>query len=298
MDTNRQDARINDLICRYTDAFSNGNVQPIWAVHKKRSPNELIIPTIPFVGRQYFQQKIKILIYASAENLSGYLAGSPWPIDLDENSIAINRHRNCFDDKELQKGRSLPYVHCSPMQDGGLLTASMYLAYRLTGQIAKTPQEFYETIAFGNYGKYSIETEKQQKQRLGMLGKAQANNIDYASNQKYLEASRAFIQADLEVLQPDYIIMHNMNDHGFINSIKGKAEIIQIHQMGGRVINNMGENGRSNPQNRYCPRDIQTLPASIQNAYNGIQRISQEKYKYVFDYLDHVLVKHLEMSGN
>lgn len=69
---------------------------PEWAVHKRNS-DELVKPTIPFVGKQYAEQKMKILIYASAENLSDYWKGNDkhWPGDwLDDDSCAANRHRN------------------------------------------------------------------------------------------------------------------------------------------------------------------------------------------------------------
>ena len=65
----------------------------------------------------------------------------------------------------MQKDRKIPYVHCAPLEDGGLLVAIMYLAYKLRNGAVDHPYNFYEMIAFGNYGKFSIETDFQRKVR-------------------------------------------------------------------------------------------------------------------------------------
>ena len=83
--------------------------------------------------------------------------------------------------------------------------------------------------------------------------------------------------------------MPSMEDNGFIESIKGNAEIIRIYQMMPQVINNMGENGRNNKRNQFKSRDISTLPIEIQKAYHLIKGINHYKYSFVFDYLDLVL---------
>lgn len=96
---------------------------PEWAVHKRNSPSELVIPTIPFVGKHYAEQQTKILVYASAENLSGYWKGNDkhLPGDrLDCDELAQNRHRWCFDNESMQADRRLPFVHLGPLEDGGL----------------------------------------------------------------------------------------------------------------------------------------------------------------------------------
>ena len=60
------------LIEIYRQVFTEKMNTPAWAVHKS-SPghsHELIHCPIPFVGKYYEQQETKILLYASAENLS------------------------------------------------------------------------------------------------------------------------------------------------------------------------------------------------------------------------------------
>lgn len=115
------------------------------------------------------------------------------------------------------------------------------------------------------------------------------SNIDYATMQEYLKASCDYVKADIETLSPDYIIMPNIKDNGFIDSIKAKTKIIRIYQVMPMVINNMGENGRNNPGNIFKARDINTLPLEIQKAYHLISGINHSKYSFVFDYLDTAL---------
>lgn len=293
----------NFLVDSLIEAYCNISKPnyPTWAVHKRNS-DEIVKPTIPFVGKSYAEQNVKILIYASAENLANYWRGNDkhWAGDwLDDDSRAINRHRYCFDDVSMQHSGKLPYVHCGPMEDGALLTAAMYLSYKLRGGNIDEPYSFYETIAFGNYGKFSIETELQYKIRnnphltndeIRVLKKElDRKNIDYATMCEYLKVSHDFVKVDIDILSPDIIIMPSMEDNGFIESIKGKAEIIRIYQMMPLVINNMGENGRNNKRNQFKSRDISTLPIEIQKAYHLIKGINHYNYSFVFDHLDFAL---------
>lgn len=305
------------LLDAYKSIFADKRNEPNWAVHKRNTPSELVLPTIPFVGKQYAEQNVKILVYASAENLSGYWKGNDddWPGDwLDDDAFAINRHRNCFDNEEMQQSRKqsgkLPYVHCGPMEDGGLLTAVMYLASKLRNGYVDEPYKFYESIAFGNYGKFSIETELQaairnnpalaeDKARLKKIKKELNRcNKDYATMSEYLKISSAYIQADIEILKPDYIIMPNVKDNGFIASVKGNAKTIRIYQMISRVVNNyIAPSKRNHYCSKYSKRDVNELPTAVKFAYESIRGINLENYRYVFDYLDQTLA--LELSkGN
>ena len=267
-------------------------------MHKKFTPNELVSPTIPFVGKQYFNQSKKILVYASAENLSNYHKGYCDRDWLDDDNIAENRHRWCFDNVNLQQNRTLPYVHLGPMEDGGLLTAVMYISEKLCDEPVQIPNQFYETIAFGNYGKYSIETELQNKLRsyptisqddiksLTKELRGKGTNKDYANQFNFLMESFEFIQADIEFLKPDYIIMPNVADNGFIDSIKGNAKIIRIPQINGTVINNIAPNKRNNYLSKYNKFSPDLLSPTIKKTYNCIKGINLENYLYLFGYLD------------
>lgn len=293
---NNQNILSDNLLNSYRSIKQSNS--PEWAVHKKSSPDELVSPTIPFVGKQYLGHSKKILVYASAENLSNYHIGYNDRDWLDDDKIAENRHRWCFDNEEFQGSRKLPYVHLGPMEDGGLLTAVMYIAEKLCCEPIKSVASFYESIAFGNFGKYSIETELQKRLRLTenptsdtikaltkeLRGKA--SNKDYAKQSEYLLESFPYIRADIEILKPDYIIMPNVSDNGFIDSIKGHAKIIRISQINGTVINNIAPNKKNNYCSKYTKLSPSELSPVIHETYKSIKGINLENYLYLFGHLD------------
>ncbi len=297
---------INELLDDYRKIQQAG--LPKWAVHKIREGkrSEMVVPTIPFVGKYYAEQEKRILVYASAEVLTDYCCGEetnrPW---LDDDTQAENRHRKCFEESFLNATPFFPNVHITPMNRGSLATAVMYLAGIIRGETVDEPRAFYETIAFGNYGKFSIETEYQRIVRENpnlsdreALKKEKKNiNKDYAGNISFLSDSHEYIRSDIERLKPDYIIMPSVNDKAFLNSILNsstkKIETIEIYQMGSRTIHSMGAEGRLNRDNKYKARDIESLPDIIQKAYANISGVSLDKYQYVFDHLD----QRLQESG-
>lgn len=264
---------------------------PDWAVHKRTKPTELVHCTIPFVGKNYFAQTKRILVYASAENLStydrkhlDYWEGS-W---LDDDSKAENRHRKCFD--ESNTADFFPNVHIAPMNNGCLATAVYYLTLKCGFVGDSTPREFYEKISIANYGKYSIETEQQNAERLNIIGqKLSRSNIDYASNLSLLEASHPFIKADLELLRPDIIILPGSvykADRKFIDAHKGDARVIGICQMNTGVINRTIA-----PNPRFPQCELELLPASVKLWYDHLEKdgmVNKSKHNYlsVFSYLD------------
>lgn len=283
----------SELLAKYRSIRQD--IAPSWAVHKRNS-DELVVPTIPFVGRNYSQQPKKILVYASAENLSKYSKGNNvhWVGDwLDDDEQAENRHRKCFEDREFQYDPFFPHVHLGPMNDGFLATAAYYIANRLLDFECETPREFYDAIAFGNYGKFSIETEYQAGLRMGSEKRGGKENIDYAENAVMLGVSHDFVKADLEVLEPDVIVLPKSvywTDQVFIEEHRGKAVIVPISQINARVIN-------CHIKKRYPCCDVDNLSASVHAWYNslvsGRKTKTKDNYLSVFSYLDYVLSNEL-----
>jgi len=292
---------VDDLLSLYRSILTTKDNSPEWAVHKRTRPNELVRPAIPFVGKYYSAQENKILVYASAENLAGYYCGNTkfWVGDwLDIDSLAENRHRKCFDDANLSDA-FFPHVHIAPMNNGCLSTAVYYIATTLYGIGSLVPRAFYETIAFGNYGKYSIETELQKSQRLGLSAVSSNANIDYAGNKDLLAQSHDFVRADLETLKPDCIIMPASMykaDKFFIDEVRGHAIVVPIYQINSGVINRT-------IARKYPARDISTLTPPIRHWYEhlhqaGMTGKSKEKYLSVFTYLDYVLENDIQSGIN
>ena len=280
------------LLDAYAEIMESRNNSPDWAVHQRNNQSKLVSCTIPFVGKHYNDQPVKILVYASAENLSDYHTGKggkgrPW---LDNEELAVNRHRFSFE-KNKTTDWSFPNVHIGPMNTGCLLTAVMYIAYKLRGLNNLTPSEFYETIAFGNYGKYTKESEMQKNLRLIGVETGDAKNVDYPTKEPgLLEYSHEYIQKDFEFLKPDYVIMPESiynNDKAFINKIKGNAKIIGIYQMipiniHKHIPNRVAKKGLSEYK-------LEELPDNIQKIIGNITHANQEKYLCVFKYLDEII---------
>lgn len=288
MKMNSHETLERDLLERYRRIGKE--CEPDWAVHK-RNMDGIVKATIPFIGKHYVQQTKKILVYASAENLAGYRKSKPdwWKGDpLDNDLWAENRHRRSFE--EWNKGNEgfFPNVHIAPMNDGRLATAGLYIVWKLFGLEFNTPGEFYESIAFANYGKYSIETAQQRGERLGQETRKSRANMDYAGNSELMSVSHKLIQADLDVLKPDCIIMPKTMywaDKAFVDAHRGEAIIVPISQMNSRVIN-------CHISRMYSPYEMERLPLTVQKWLVKLEKA--EKYLSVFGYLDHVIDKEVQ----
>jgi len=239
-----------------------------WATHKICNPDEIVKPTIPFVGKKYGETSHKILLYASAENLSKYSGN----IDIDE--IAVNRHRIWFD-KDINSDRFYPSVHIAPINDGCLSISLKYICEKLHIETPSDPKDFLESIAFGNFGKFSIATNNR--------------NIDYANNYKFLQYSEPYIQADIKILEPDLIVMFDSMyriDKQFLDSLISPNKIITISQINASTINRI-------IHKKHAEKDILSLPESIQMWYNKlgeskskIKNKTKKNFLSVFTYLD------------
>lgn len=248
-----------------------------WAQMKNNS-TDLVSPTIPFVGKDYPAQKTKVLLYASAENLYGR---SGYKGHVDRDSDAIDRHRKWFD--EYSEGLFFPNVHLEPMKNGSLLIVLRYICEQLGLDMPSTPREFEEAIAFANFGKFSIRTNK--------------GNIDYAKpeDKPKLDCCLPYIKRDLEVLRPDIIVMPQSIygvEREYIKAIKGDAKIVPIYQINTRVVN--GKHISKNAQ--FPPKDVNELSPVIRDWYDarhfhdgGFTGKSYSNFLSVFTYLDSVL---------
>ena len=176
------------------------------------------------------------------------------------------------------------------MDDGALAVAVGYIAskiMKLNDDI--TPREFYEKIAFGNYGKYTRETEHQHNLRVGQIDSGDNRNKDYASDSKFLRLSCDFVKADIEALRPDYIIMPKSIytvERKYIDSIKGDAKIVPMYQMNSSVINRIIHGKKA-----YKEKDLSSVHPAIRNWYehlqdNGIKGNTKKNYCSVFNYID------------
>ena len=249
--------------------------EPAWAVHRCDDPTQLVHGTIPFIGKAYANQEFRILLYASAENLSGY---DGW---LDNASVADDRHRRWFNQWQTDPtdGKKFyPDVHLQPVTDGPLLLAAYYIAAHLSPQYGQNlePAAFMERIAFGNYGKYSIEG---------------ARNKDYARVKGKLAMSHSYIEQDVSILQPDLIILPRTilnTDYRFISSLQGLTpkplHFCGIMQLNRRTLS-------SNIPNEcrklgMQPKEYSDLNASIFEWSQRVKGARTENLCWLFTHLD------------
>lgn len=268
-----------DLLLSYKDIFSAKNNNPTWAVHKitPEYSDDLIHCPIPFVGKEYKTQNPRILLYASAENLSDYNIKKKTYLDCDD--FAIVRHRKYFDGTAGKSDYFYPNVHIQPINDGGLLIASFYIYCKLHGSVNDVPREFLERISFANYCKYTIQP----------ISHTRKQNIDYPSNSKYLAESHEYIINDIKILKPDYIILPKtiyQTEYNFLNEIKGNAKIIPIYQINARNINIR--------ISKYPKLETKDLDNTLREWYehlgsNGISGKTKQNFLSIFSYLDYIL---------
>ena len=262
---------VEKLLKKYSSLFSSKDNQPHWAV-KKRNTNQIIHPSIPFVGDNY--QKTRTLLYASAENLMYYLKRDNKVEVLDNDEIATNRHRYCF--KNPSQSEFFPYVHIAPIEDGSLLLVTSYILKRLNISITNNPFAFAESIAFGNFGKYSISNQDKNK--------------DYASNYSFIKYSLPYIETDLSILKPDVLILpktifDNEKIKKIIFSVLPNVIVVPIYQINARNINL-----RIKPKFPQKPIDeIREFYEWQKHLSNGITGKTNENFLSVYNYLDEVL---------
>jgi len=147
--------QISTLLTKYKSIFKT-TPPPDWAVENKKT-GEKISPSIPFVGERYNQSKNKILLYASAENLTYYEEDNS-PNDLLETEISWNRRRESI---KLNSSTEFPDIHVSPVSNGGLLSALALLGESLNlFETNHDPFKFIENVSIDNFGKFSIKTKE------------------------------------------------------------------------------------------------------------------------------------------
>lgn len=264
---------VEELSNRYRKIFLEQGEEPNWAYHKINDASKLIHCPIPFVGKNYFYQPVKVLMYASAENLSKYDGY------LDDDEVAVNRHRLFFERSVKENNTYFPNVHIEPISNGSLALCALHILSRISDVRDISPSDFLETIAFGNYAKYTICPENKKY------------NVDYAGNYDYLSYSQPYVAVDLEVLKPDYIIMVRSmylgqgKQRDFVDSHKGNAKVISIYQMSPRTINTGRLFGS------YDPPASGALHPTVAEWYSHFcaKSISRQRFLPVFTYLDEVL---------
>lgn len=273
------DSVVNDLLDRYKKIFSQSE-PPDWAVENKTN-NVKITPSIPFVGKSYNDVKNKILIYASAENLTYYEYGH-CSNDLLESELSWNRRRHSLG---CHKDSFFPNIHIAPVNNGGLISTVAYICHKYDLlDVSENPYDFIESLSIDNLCKFSIKT----------IGNSSTKNIDYINDADKLGFSLHYIVSDLEVLKPDYIfIPHSAYNVDEIKDVVGRllpgCVVIPIFQLTSTVVNchispKFSKNEILKVKNS-TPREIQYWVDNI--SINGLR--NNGMYYYFSDTLERYL---------
>lgn len=199
------------------------NKAPDWAVD--------IEPAIPFVGNNYGKKSVKCLILGSAENLTH--------VDGNNQITANNYLRN----RQVEAGNGyFKSIHMTPVSNGSLLTASRFVLAKCgyDDDFSADPKVFIEEVATVNFGKYTYASD---------------TNKDYASTLKFLKESFELVKIDLEILNPDIIIMPK-SIHDFLTVrrelFNDDKIVVPIYQTNSQVINrNLRDVSVSDSINKY-----------------------------------------------
>lgn len=190
---------VDGLLECYDRIFADAGPPP-WAW-------EWVKPTVPFVGRRYGATgSPRILVYASAENLS-WLDGSNVSYLAQYGSAgARDRHRRVFwepehaqtGEPEPERSRT-PYtgIGIEPFDNGGLLCAAALLwrwelrRLKLAEGLPTSSHDLVESIAVANLSKFTRQP-------------AGNRNVDVRGRK--LKPSLEYVLADLEVLKPSLVL--------------------------------------------------------------------------------------------
>lgn len=245
------------LVHRYKRVFDHCSF-PTWAYQ--------YYPSVPHVGNNIIASKVKCLVYGSAENLT-YTRNKPNEKINRLNEEQWYRHRYF-----RKYDNYFPHAHIQPVKNGSLLIAARYILALLgyDTQFSNEPKKFIEEIAVGNFGKYSIDSE---------------TNKDYADKYKYLKASLEYVSIDLEVIEPDILILPR-KIYEFLgirkvilSSLKQGSRIVPIYQtnrlsIGGKSFKTQIE-GRQSAE-AFCFSFESTWLKSISDP--GINSDEMKKY--------------------
>jgi hypothetical protein len=252
----------------YKKIYSSRAGRPQWGVKKNSDSHAIIHPAIPFVGKDY--DKSKLLAYASAENLNWYKKGKETYLDDDE--AALIRRRSPLKSDKKEKC-FFPGLNMGPFGNGYYYIIIAYVLKKLEIELEyETPFDFLYNFAADNFGKFSIAGDE---------------NEDYAGKIDYLRRSFKYVEADLETLKPNIIIMpktiYNFDEvKALIKGIVPESKIISIYQM--QPHNIINEDRIAGYPKRKGKKIIEPL-----SGWHDQITKNKEQFYSIYAYLDSVL---------
>ena len=276
---------VNNLKTEYRKIFSQKENKLEWFVKKNSNPDDIIHPPIPFVGKDY--NKTKILLYASSEDLSKYKKNKKIVKYLDDDDIAIDRHRFCYENIdnycfENDPSKSFfPFLHIRPVNNGSLIVLTAYLVDKLLNLRFKTPYELIQNMAVGNFCKFShIINDKH------FDGAKDINNI--CTSIKYIEVDLKLLRPNIIIIPEKIYIKKEVSET--INKFVPNAKIIPIYQITPTTINTTihkyNKEKRKSELSDWIIHWHENIP---QARYSKIKGKIKDNYYSIYTYLDKLL---------
>lgn len=274
-----QEEAVDELEKRYRKLHETAQrPDNAWKAVTADGKERYVRSAIPFIGKEYFSNPkgCRVLLYASAENLSGYVDG----IEALTEEYCVHRCRQSFD-ASVESGEFFPSVHIQPINDGGLLVVAYQILKRVMGKDFETtygnmqPAEFLEHICCSNYGKFTLH-----------IGDGRTN-FDYAGNKKILKFCHEYIKADIDVLKPDIIIMPKSMFEGagqqkhFFDKYYPVRDfrVVPVFQMNSTVVN-------CHISSKYIGKSANELTANEMLWHKHLKRISKDNFFSVYSYVE------------
>lgn len=216
------------LLAGYEKIYSRQGT-PTWAFDR-------IAPAIPYIGERFTAMAKKVLIYASAENLS---SDNTNRTKLQTHSVHEQLLRS-YTAKVLPKEDQ--NIHIEPINNGGLLKVAQHVLCKVDCGVSieqGSSREFLSQVAAANPGKFSIDPDKPPLVR-------KKKNYDYANQPDKFKDQSLFIACDIEKIEPEVVIMPtsihaSFRDAGMEHLLDAVGKLILIKQVQFQAIYGRGK---------------------------------------------------------
>lgn len=191
-------------------------------------------PSIPLIGRGYKPGR-GLLVYASAEYLSWMRNRRHRRWQFFKEPIAWNRYRAQYESLGQEPDPFFPDIGISPVTNGGLLAAALFVAHARRLPKAQKPCGFLEKIAVTNWYKSGVHSRRRQAGR------------------EKLEKSLPFVEHELKELRPKVaIVPKTIWDRAGVKiamrEASPKTEFLPLYQFVPWVVNKHLERYSSRPK--------------------------------------------------
>jgi hypothetical protein len=206
-------------------------------ISSKTNDDQIFKPYIPLVGKKYDKAEKKILLYATAQNLSPGNA-TEYCKNMNKLTERLYYPWDDFSKKYPENGLKYYDISISPYASGvlpALIGVFLYAQFKIA---IKNLSQIHDHVAISNYYKFSFNKGSKD---------IHPNNLKDPT--EYYKLNDDLVEAEIKVLQPDYIFSFRGRHHNDCLKMKqAKTMIINdpswILQGGGGCLKDSGSWGQ------------------------------------------------------